>query len=61
MTLFERKHRVQTRMRLIPPLISARTVWRFGSNRRGLTLFAWECCRPTTGVFPQSAHFLAMI
>jgi len=48
-------------MRLIPPLIMARTVWRFGSNRRGLTLFAWLCCRPTTGVFPQTAHFFAMV
>src|SRR5437762_1075744 len=32
-----------------------------GSIRRGLTLFACECCRPTAGVFPQIAHFLAMI
>src|SRR4051812_3197167 len=60
MTLPERKHRVQTRIRLMPPLISAFTVWRFGSNRRALTLFAWLCCRPTTGRFPQSSHSLAI-
>src|SRR5690348_16600520 len=40
-TLPERRHRVQTRSRLTPPLIIARTRWRFGSNRRGLTLYAW--------------------
>jgi len=38
MTLFDRMQRVQTRIRLIPPLIIARTFWRFGSNRLGLTL-----------------------
>jgi len=47
-------------------VIDARTgrivgVWNaLCSNRRALTLFAWECCRPTTGVLPQIAHFLAM-
>ena len=40
-TLFDRRQRVQTRMRLTPPLIIARTVCRFGSNRRALTLCAW--------------------
>jgi hypothetical protein len=42
-TRLERRHRVQTRMRLTPPLIKARTVCRFGSNRRALTLLAWLC------------------
>src|SRR6185295_18319536 len=59
-TLFERMHRVQTRIRLMPPLIIARTTWRFGSKRRGLTLFAWLCCRPTTGALPQTSHFFAI-
>ena len=40
-TLFERRQRVQTRMRRTPPLIIARTVWRLGSKRRALTLCAW--------------------
>jgi hypothetical protein len=40
-TFRERKHRVQTRIRLTPPLIAARTVCKFGSNRRALTLCAW--------------------
>jgi hypothetical protein len=39
----ERRHRVHTRILLWPPPTMARTVWRFGSNRRGLTLFAWLC------------------
>ena len=52
--LAERRQRVQTRIRLMPPLIIARTVCRFGSNRRALTLFAWLCCRPTTGAFPAN-------
>ena len=42
-TLPDRMHRVQARIRLTPPLMIARTVWRFGSNRRELTLLAWLC------------------
>ena len=44
----------------MPPLIIARTVCRFGSKRRALTLFAWLCCRPTTGAFPQNSHCFAI-
>jgi len=40
MTLFDRRQRVQTRIRLTPPLMIALTFCRFGSNRRGLTLLA---------------------
>src|SRR5205823_4427335 len=40
-TLPDRRHRVQTRMRFTPPPTTALTVWRFGSNRRALTLCAW--------------------
>ena len=60
-TLPERRQRVQTRIRLMPPLMIALTVCRFGSNRRALTLFAWLCCRPTTGPFPQISHCFAII
>ena len=52
---------MHTRIRLIPPLIIARTVCRFGSNRRGLTLFAWLCCRPTTGRLPAQFAFLGHV
>jgi len=51
---------VQTRIRFTPPLIIARTFWRFGSKRRALTLCAWLTCRPTTGLFPQISQLLAI-
>ena len=51
---------MQTRMRLVAPSIIALTDCRFGSNRRGPTLCAWEMVRPTTGPFPQISHRLAM-
>src|SRR6187399_3660749 len=54
-------HRVHTRIRRMPPLIIARTSCRLGSNRRGRTLLAWLWMRPTTGVFPQTSHCLAMM
>src|SRR5512136_2492167 len=60
MILPERRHLVQTRTRLTPPLTTARTVWRFGSNRRGVTLWAWLMLRPTTGPLPQISQRLAM-
>src|SRR5687768_15228 len=41
--------------------MSARTVCRFGSNRRGPTLWACETVRPTTGPLPQTSHRLAMM
>ena len=58
-TLFERRHRVQTRIRLMPPLIIARTVCRFGSNRRGLTLCAWLSAGRRPGPF-RRFHTLAI-
>jgi hypothetical protein len=60
-TLLDRRQRVHTRIRLTPPLIIARTAWRLGSNRRALTLFAWLCCRPTTGPFPQTSQRFAIV
>src|SRR5215471_15721514 len=59
-TLPDRRQRVQTRSRLMPPLTIARTRCRFGSNRRGLTLCAWLIFRPTTGPFPQTSQRFAI-
>jgi hypothetical protein len=52
--------RVHALMRLTPPFTSARTVWMFGSNRRGRTLWACETRRPTTGPLPQISHRIAI-
>lgn len=59
-TLPERRQRVQTLIRRVPPPTIALTVCRLGSNRRALTLFAWLCWRPTTGVLPQISQCLAI-
>src|SRR4051794_23857080 len=61
MTLPDRRQRVQTRRRRMPPFTTARTRWRFGSNRRGGTLCAWLMLRPTTGPLLQISHRFAMI
>ena len=60
-TLFDRMQRVQTRRRRIPPFTRARTRWRFGSKRLGVTLCAWLMFRPTTGPLPQISQRFAMI
>lgn len=53
--------RVQSTARREPPERSrTRTRWRFGSNRRGVTLWAWETLRPKTVFFPQDSQTLAM-
>ena len=57
----ERRHLVQTRIRFVAPLMSARTDCRFGSNRLGPTLCACDTVRPTTGPFPQTSHRLAIV
>ena len=59
--LARRRQRVQTRMRRTVPLMIAFTGWRFGSNRRGPTLWAWETVRPTIGPLSQISQRLAMI
>jgi hypothetical protein len=41
MTLFDRMHRVHTRMQRLAPFTIARIRWRFGSNLRAVTLLAW--------------------
>src|SRR5258707_15390519 len=60
-TLPERRQRVQTRRRRIPPFTIARTRCRFGSNRRGVTLCAWLMLRPTTGPLSQISQRFAMM
>lgn len=60
MTFPDRRQRVQTLIRFVPPLMTARTVWRFGSNRRGVTLWAWLMFLPTTGPLPQISQRIAM-
>src|SRR5829696_9584832 len=52
--------RVQTLTRLVAPSTTARTVCRFGSKRRGRTLWAWDTLRPTTGPLPQISHLIAI-
>ena len=59
-TLLERIQRVQTLMRLTPPLTRARTDWMFAWNRRRVTLWAWLTLRPTAGPFPQISQRLAI-
>jgi hypothetical protein len=51
---------VHTRIRRIPPFTIARTRCRFGSNRLGLTLWAWLMVRPAAPVFPQISQRFAM-
>lgn len=45
-TIPERKQRVQTRIRRLAPLTTARTVCRFGLNVRRVLLFAWLTLLP---------------
>ena len=44
-----------------PPFTTARTVCRFGLNRRGVTLWAWLMFRPKAGPFPQISQRWAMM
>src|SRR5688572_4963859 len=52
--------RVQTRTRLLAPLTTALTICRFGSKRRGRTLWACDTRRPTTGPLSQISHLIAI-
>jgi hypothetical protein len=58
--LLDRMQRVQTRILFVAPFTTARTLWMFGSNRRGRTLWAWDTRRPTAGPLPQTSHRMAM-
>jgi hypothetical protein len=48
-----RIHRVHTRIRWTPPLITARTFWRLGFHRRLVLLLAWLTLVPNDGFFPH--------
>jgi hypothetical protein len=50
--------RVQTRMRLTPPAVAARTSCRLGFHRRLVLLLAWLTLLPTEGRLPQIAQCL---
>src|ERR1041384_8749957 len=53
---------VQTFMRTVPPCGRwTRIDCRFGSNRRGVRLFACETLLPNCGPLPQTSHRFAMI
>jgi hypothetical protein len=50
----ERIQRVHTLARAIPPFsVTIRTLFRFGSQRRLVLLWAWETLLPVAGPFPQ--------
>src|SRR6185503_7765461 len=52
---------VQTFIRRAPPCgCCTRIDCRFGSNRRGVRLFAWETLLPNCGPFPQTSQRLAI-
>jgi hypothetical protein len=54
-------HRVQTLVRFrLPSAEAIRTVFRFGSQRLLVLLWACETLLPVIGPFPQSSHTLAM-
>jgi hypothetical protein len=46
-------HVVQTLIRRVVPLTVARTLWRFGNQRRRVRLWAWLMLLPLTGLFSQ--------
>jgi hypothetical protein len=46
-------HVVQTRILRVVPLMLARTLWRFGSQRRRVLLWAWLMLLPLIGLFSQ--------
>jgi hypothetical protein len=52
---------VQTRIRLEAPFTTALTAWRFGFQRRRVTLCAWETLLPNCGPLPQTSHTCAMV
>ena len=57
-TLFDRRQRVQTRIRWMPPLIIARTFWRFGSNRRALDVVGMALLSSDDGGLPAEFTLL---
>jgi hypothetical protein len=60
-TFPERMHRVQTFTYFGLPSTTARTRWTLGSQRRLLTLWAWEILLPDIGPLPQISHRCAIV
>lgn len=60
MTLPALRHEVQTTIRLGTPLTSAWTLWRFGTQRLLVVLWAWETLFPETGFLPQIEQTFAI-
>jgi hypothetical protein len=52
--------RVQTRSRRVVPSTTARTVCKFGYQRRFVLLLAWLTLWPVVGPFPQISHTRAI-
>jgi hypothetical protein len=52
------RQRVQTRRRLTPPAVAARTSCKFGFHRRLVLLLAWLTLLPTEGRLPHIAQCL---
>jgi len=52
--------RVQTFMRRTVVPNFTRTRWRFGIQRRLVTLWAWLIRLPKTGALPQTSHIFAI-
>ena len=59
-TLPARMHDVQTLMRFDEPLMSARTRWMFGSQRRLVRRWECETFIPKFGFLPQTSQTAAM-
>ena len=57
----DRKHRVQTWIRLTTPSTSARTFWRLGRKTRFVLLLEWLTLCPVIRFFPQTEHANAII
>jgi hypothetical protein len=52
-----RMQAVQTRNCFRAPLTTARTILRFGFQRRRRVLFAWLITFPNEGPLPHNSHF----
>jgi hypothetical protein len=54
-------HRVHTLVFLVlPPPLAMCTVFKLGSQRRLVLLWAWDTLLPVTGPLPQISHTFAM-
>jgi hypothetical protein len=45
---------------LLPPTVAMRTIFRFGSQRLLVLLWAWETLLPTIGPLPHNSHTFAI-